>query len=916
MPRFSGVVLALLAGWISANGHGGSLPASPAADSAVLEISANAHKLMLELPDRGGAHGAVREFPAEALAGDAGGVVVWEGKLDGGRIEIDRFDGVRERIYSVFRLEDEAGDAIGAPVWTTDFATAATFSFPNPATKKGLNSVVMLEDAVELGAGHVVENIAAGSILDLDAPDPELFQVVDGRKIGFKTAAVRRLDERLLGYRRAGMNAIGILINPKWSAGGSGSPLFPARAEPDGDHVKLLAFNHETPEGILVYRAIVEFLAERYTRPDGRHGWLSGLIIGNEIQAHWVWHNQGEAEPEAVLDDYLLSMRLADIAGRSRHPDFRVFASMTHHWTEPGDDNPKRGLRGDWMLQYLNTRSKEGGDFPWGVAFHPYPENLFRPAFWNDRSAFHSFDTPRITMKNIEVLDAFLARPEMKTDGRMREIILSEQGFHGPAGEEGETLQAAALARALEKAGRLPSIRAFHLHRHVDHPHEGGLLLGLWTHAGSGVQPGTRKRAWEVYRAFGTSDWTRINEPLLAIAGLASWEETAPVSRDEITEKRVVRLPEGVVADLTHQLGEAKVINAADFRSDVFLKDGSPVDSIFHHPPGNGSSRARFKVQLPETEDRAGPVFAFGTGLSAPSVSGVIFRVAVNGDRLIEHHHTEQSFTPHEINLSRWAGEEIELELEVDGNGSTAHDWAHWVEPRIWLGSEGGGNEKSFRALVFSYTTGFRHKSIPEGIAAVKKLGREHRFSVDATEDPAWFTGDRLRSYDVVIFMNTNGTLFTEEQRAALQEFIQAGGGYVGVHSAAATEYEWDWYRRLVGAHFRNHPKVQPAVIVVEDKDHVSTRHLPDRWERVDEWYNYRTNPREEVDVLLSLDTASYEGSGMPDDHPIAWYREFDGGRTWYTGLGHTKEAYEEPAFLKHLLGGILWAAGKTEDTP
>src|SRR5690606_27693934 len=209
---------------------------------------------------------------------------------------------------------------------------------------------------------------------------------------------------------------------------------------------------------------------------------------------------------------------------------------------------------------------------------------------------------------------------------------------------------------------------------------------------------------------------------------------------------------------------------------------------------------------------------------------------------------------------------------------------------------------EEFRVLVFSYTTGFRHKSVPAGIAAVEKLGRENGFGVDKTEDPKAFTEENLAKYAAVVFMNTNGTLFDEGQRAALTAYIRAGGGYVGVHSASATEYDWDWYRELVGAHFDKHPKVQPAVVQVENREHVSTRHLPERWEHTDEWYDFRRNPRHATNVLLSLDTETMEGSTMDGDHPLAWYREFDGGRTWYTALGHTNECYEEANFLEHLL--------------
>ncbi len=216
--------------------------------------------------------------------------------------------------------------------------------------------------------------------------------------------------------------------------------------------------------------------------------------------------------------------------------------------------------------------------------------------------------------------------------------------------------------------------------------------------------------------------------------------------------------------------------------------------------------------------------------------------------------------------------------------------------------------------LVFSRTAGFRHGSIPTGIEAVKQLGREHGFRVDASEDSADFTPENLKRYRAVVFLNTTGTLFDEKQRKAFKAFIRAGGGYVGIHSAADTEYDWPWYGKLVGAYFKNHPRIQQAEIEVENRRHPSTAHLPDgRWVRSDEWYNFRENPRPNVNILLALDPETFEGSQMQGDHPIAWYHDYDGGRAWYTGGGHTNESFAEPGFLQHLLGGIRWAAGKAE---
>jgi type 1 glutamine amidotransferase len=206
----------------------------------------------------------------------------------------------------------------------------------------------------------------------------------------------------------------------------------------------------------------------------------------------------------------------------------------------------------------------------------------------------------------------------------------------------------------------------------------------------------------------------------------------------------------------------------------------------------------------------------------------------------------------------------------------------------------------SYRVLAFSRTTGFRHDSIPEAIAAVQQLGQANGFAVDATEDPSRFEDTTLAGYQAVIFLLTTGDVLDAAGRAAFERYIRAGGGYVGVHSAADTEYDWSFYGELLGAYFASHPDIQPAIVLGP----------PDPWVRTDEWYNFRRNPRPDVQVLLQLDEGSYTGGDMGDDHPISWYHAFDGGRAWYTGMGHTRQSYSEPLFLRHLLAGIQYAAG------
>ncbi|MGC4772121.1 ThuA domain-containing protein [Micromonospora sp. DT44] len=215
-----------------------------------------------------------------------------------------------------------------------------------------------------------------------------------------------------------------------------------------------------------------------------------------------------------------------------------------------------------------------------------------------------------------------------------------------------------------------------------------------------------------------------------------------------------------------------------------------------------------------------------------------------------------------------------------------------------------------FTVLVFSKTAGFRHGSITPGITAIQQLGAANGFTVEATEDAGQFTDANLARFAAVIWLSTTGDVLNAAQQAAFERYITAGGGYVGVHSASDTEYDWPWYGGLVGAYFASHPAEQTATVTVADQVHPSTRGLPQRWSRFDELYNYRANPRGTVHVLATLDESTYTGGSMGYDHPISWCQNYSGGRAWYTGLGHTDASYTDAAFRQHLLGGIQTAAG------
>ncbi|WP_425628903.1 ThuA domain-containing protein [Cellulophaga lytica] len=217
---------------------------------------------------------------------------------------------------------------------------------------------------------------------------------------------------------------------------------------------------------------------------------------------------------------------------------------------------------------------------------------------------------------------------------------------------------------------------------------------------------------------------------------------------------------------------------------------------------------------------------------------------------------------------------------------------------------------QSPKVLVFTKTAGFRHGSIESGVMALEKMAKEKHFLIDTTANSAMFTEANLKQYKAVVFLNTTGDILNDEEQKAFEKYIKSGGGYVGIHAAADAEYNWPWYNKLVGGYFNGHPKVQKATLQVIDSTHLSTKMLKGTWEKVDEWYNYKDLNRD-VNVLLNLDEKSYNGGKNGDYHPMAWYHDYDGGRAFYTGLGHTNVTFKNPVFLEHLYGGLEYAMGE-----
>ena len=461
---------------------------------------------------------------------------IWQGVLDKEVLVLPRFEASRDRLFSRFRLEGigppggTSATAGGAVRWVDGVAglPARDFDFPSPRGIKGIQCIVDLEDAISLGISHAAHNVSLPDLVDRGGAEPAARADVDGTRVPIAMDAVRRLDAVVERLTAAGVRVTAILLNPVPRAADPHNVWIHPATELANAPNGLGAFNLDTEAGYVQYRGVLEFLAERYTQPGAPHGSIQNFIIGNEIQAHSAWYNLGRAPPEVVVAEYQKACRVAALALAKHHRRARVFVSMDHHWAiAPGPDATS-SLPGRAFLEAFQALAKAEGDFAWGVAFHPYPADLFNPRSWLDREVDLTLETKRITFKNVEVLPAYLAQSSFLYDGRPRPILLSEQGFHGPPGRESEELQAAAFAWAFERIKKTPGIEAFILHRHVDHPNEGGLRLGLWT--APPLAAGARaKPLRDVFAQAGAAEgWGPSLDFALPIIGQRSWREAFP----------------------------------------------------------------------------------------------------------------------------------------------------------------------------------------------------------------------------------------------------------------------------------------------------------------------------------------------------------------------------------------------------
>lgn len=401
---------------------------------------------------------------------------------------IPRFDGERDRICNKFKVTvNDAGNLLETQgiCYVTDIGEISinTEPFPDSGTIKGLQ-VRILEDARELGIKHAGININQPSIARPDSSGDVIPYSMDGRDFFFDRKEVEVYDKTIQELTSIGATVYLILLNcPERS----GTKIHPALKEtlyhPDFNEkdpeARISAFNTVTPEGFAYYKAFIGFLCERYCRQDGKYGSAQGLIISNEVNSQYVWGNAGEKTVEEFASLYTVAMRTAWYIMQTYYQSGRVYLSLEHHWTLAFRPEPKRYYGGKALFDALIRLSVNEGNYDWGMAHHPYPENLFYCDFWNDETATDSFETGRITFKNLQVLTRYMNLPINKYRGRCRHIILSEQGFHSEYTDESEAMQKAAYCLAYEKVLQLPDIDCFIYHAHRDNKLEFGLNLGI-----------------------------------------------------------------------------------------------------------------------------------------------------------------------------------------------------------------------------------------------------------------------------------------------------------------------------------------------------------------------------------------------------------------------------------------------------
>ncbi|MEO0514979.1 MAG: DUF5722 domain-containing protein [Planctomycetota bacterium] len=680
----------------------------PANDSAAvpsLTISADEDTITLRLASP--IEGKVSVFallPHESF-GEATGLV-YSGPWEGDTLALPRQTAGRDLLFHRFVIADEQGQPLTDAQWVTDvdgLTADVAHEMAWPTGIKGVSNPVDFDDLVDLDIKHVHVNFLLPRLFLPDgAPDPgpEFTRKVNGHTLRFSPQTIAEWDADLIRMTNDGINVVAVFLNALQEGAKNTDPLVHPDTDIENAPFNLGAFSLDDAQATSMFIGALSFMAERYSRADKKYGWIGGYIIGNEVDSHWTWHNMGPVDMETLAVHHVDELRLAWLAIRQHHADPGVYISLTHSWARPNSRAALKNCGGKELLIRITELSRAGGDFGWAVAYHPYPQNLFEPRFWNDQMAMFGYDSPMITFKNIELLPEYLKRPEMTFQGQARQVILSEQGLHMPKGEAGELVQAAAIALAYYRIQYTPGIDAFILHRHVDVEGEGGLLLGLRhlvnqnenptlgeTVTDGSAQPlGAKKKSWYTFQAAETDAWPQSSDYALAVAGYDSWEDALPRTGpfpEHAPEWESFQTRQNIVFDLLELLPEAEVENALQTkRRLVGLMDGGMAESLFLHPldADQPPATATYRLDLPAGGK---PALQFQTYLGQDQGDGVTFRIRVNGELVFAYPLADQKISEHTVDLSAYAGQTVSLTLEVDPNESNHYDEAQWLTPAI-----------------------------------------------------------------------------------------------------------------------------------------------------------------------------------------------------------------------------------------
>lgn len=391
-----------------------------------------------------------------------------------------------------------------------------------------------VEDLDELDITSATVNIWFSKFMFSEPAPGRIEHVYNGRSYYFKEDDVAKFDHTFRTTAEKGIVTAAILLVDK--AEKCPDPVIGKLLQhPDMDPAGIYAMpNMTNPASVDCYAAALDFLASRYSRPDKKYGRINHWIMHNEVDAGWVWTNMGEKTALIFMDTYIKSMRMCYAIARKYNPHSEVFITLTHYWA--WTSNPKFYPSKD-LLEILIEYSQKEGDFEWAVAHHPYPQSLREPKTWLDGQVDFTFNSPLITFANLEVINAWIKRPEVLYQGKTKRTLwLSENGTNSPTYSEQDLKeQAAGFAFTWKKMKVLDGIDGFQWHNWFDNRNEGGLRIGLRRFPDDETDPGGTKPVWDVYKAADTESENKVFDQYKEMIGIEDWSEVQ--YKGEITEK-------------------------------------------------------------------------------------------------------------------------------------------------------------------------------------------------------------------------------------------------------------------------------------------------------------------------------------------------------------------------------------------